>query len=228
MTESSSSPRRNPARPNTQRPRGPKGPSQAPVVELATITTPPELILFNAYLNAEKELERERQRIRQAEITKDKAAARLKELSAGGGSREDIAAAEQEYRDTVEALRRVKAGESADGASEGAASEDAASGDAAADGDTPGSEAEAVGGGADGDVSDGSDNSGPASDPEPEAAADTETAPAAEAEPVTETETAPAVEAGPASEAGPAEEAQPEAERASASADTPPEATTDS
>jgi len=203
MTESSSSPRRNPSRPNTQRPRGPKGPSQAPVVELATITTPPELILFNAYLNAEKELERERQRIRQAEITKDKAAARLKELSTGGGSREDIAAAEQEYRDTVEALRRVKAGEPAEGAREDAASEDAA-----ADGDTPGSEAEAVDGGADGDVSDGSDSSEPASDPEPEAAADAATAPAAEAEP--------------------AAEAQPEAEPAAASADTPPEATTDS
>lgn len=115
MTESSSSPRRTPARPNSQRPRGPKGPSQAPVVELATITTPPELILFNAYLTAEKEVERERQRVRQAEITKDKAAVRLKELSSGGGSREDIAAAEQEYRDTVEELRRVKAGEPAAG-----------------------------------------------------------------------------------------------------------------
>jgi hypothetical protein len=208
MTESSSSPRRNPSRPNTQRPRGPKGPSQAPVVELATITTPPELILFNAYLNAEKELERERQRIRQAEITKDKAAARLKELSTGGGSREDIAAAEQEYRDTVEALRRVKAGELAEGASEDAASEDTASEDAAADDGTPGSEAQAVDGGADGDVSDGSDSSEPASDPESEAAADAATAPAAEAEP--------------------AAEAQPEAEPAAASADTPPEATTDS
>ncbi len=115
MTESSSSPRRTPSRPNSQRPRGPKGPSQAPVVELATITTPPELILFNAYLTAEKEVERERQRVRQAEITKDKAAVRLKELSSGGGSREDIAAAEQEYRDTVEELRRVKAGEPAAG-----------------------------------------------------------------------------------------------------------------
>lgn len=85
------------------------------MVELATITTPPELILFNAYLTAEKEVERERQRVRQAEITKDKAAVRLKELSSGGGSREDIAAAEQEYRDTVEELRRVKAGEPAAG-----------------------------------------------------------------------------------------------------------------
>ncbi len=141
MTESSSSPRRTPARPNSQRPRGPKGPSQAPVVELATITTPPELILFNAYLTAEKEVERERQRVRQAEITKDKAAVRLKELSSGGGSREDIAAAEQEYRDTVEELRRVKAGEPAAGSGDESTSD---VGDAEAAGTDADADAEAV------------------------------------------------------------------------------------
>jgi hypothetical protein len=111
------------------------------VVELATITTPPELILFNAYLTAEKEVERERQRVRQAEITKDKAAVRLKELSSGGGSREDIAAAEQEYRDTVEELRRVKAGEPAAGSGDESTSD---VGDAEAAGTDADADAEAV------------------------------------------------------------------------------------
>ncbi len=82
------------------------------MVELASIETPPELILFNAYLVAEKEVERERQRVRQAESAKDKAAAHLKDLTAAGAPREEIAAAEQAYREQVESLRRVKAGES--------------------------------------------------------------------------------------------------------------------
>lgn len=101
------------------------------MVELASIETPPELILFNAYLTAEKELERERQRVRQAEIAKDKAAARLKELTAAGAPRDEVAAAEQEYRDQVEALRRVKAGEPAEG--EASPGSDASAGDAGTD-----------------------------------------------------------------------------------------------
>ena len=122
MTESSSSPRRNP----TRRPPGRGGPGQAgsgrgssPLVELAAIETPPELILFNAYLSAEKDLERERQRVRQAEVAKDKAATRLKETQAGG-SREEVAAAEAEYRQRVEEWKRVRDGEEIAAAEEAA------------------------------------------------------------------------------------------------------------
>ena len=110
MSESTSSPKRTPGRrPPRQRPA--PGRASGPVVELASIETPPELILFNAYLAAEKDLERERQRVRQAEAAKDKAAARLKDLTSSGAPRDEVAAAEQEYREQVESLRRVRAGE---------------------------------------------------------------------------------------------------------------------
>lgn len=84
-------------------------------MELATIETPPELILFNAYLSAEKDLERERQRLRQSEVAKDRAAAQLKEAQAGG-TREEVAAAEAEYRQRVEEWQRVRDGEAPDAA----------------------------------------------------------------------------------------------------------------
>ncbi len=111
MTESSSSPRRSPSR----RPPGRNGSgrgSSSPLVELASIETPPELILFNAYLSAEKDVERERQRVRQAEVAKEKAASRLKEAQAGG-SREAVAEAEAEYRQRVEDWKRARDGEPA-------------------------------------------------------------------------------------------------------------------
>lgn len=145
MTESSSSPRRIP----TRRPSGRGGQGRGgsgrgtstPLVELAAIETPPELILFNAYLSAEKDVERERQRIRQAEVAKDKAAAQLKDAQSGG-SREDIAAAEAEYRQRVEEWKRIRDGEEIAAADEVAAevdaAEDAAEADAeVADGESP-------------------------------------------------------------------------------------------
>lgn len=85
----------------------------APLVDLATLTTPPEVVVLNQFLASEKDAERERQRIRQAESAKDKAAARLKELREGNAGKDEVAEADQAYRDALEALARVKAGDDA-------------------------------------------------------------------------------------------------------------------
>ena len=149
MTESSSSPRRNP----TRRPPGRGGQGRggsgrgasSPLVELAAIQTPPELILFNAYLSAEKDVERERQRIRQAEVAKDKAAAQLKEAQSSG-SREDIAAAEAEYRQRVEEWKRIRDGEEIAATDEAAVEVDAADAEDAATPDAAAAEGEPTAG----------------------------------------------------------------------------------
>jgi hypothetical protein len=85
----------------------------APLVDLATLTTPPEVVVLNQFLASEKDAERERQRIRQAESAKDKAAARLKELRESNAGKDEVAEADQAYRDALDALARVKAGEPA-------------------------------------------------------------------------------------------------------------------
>lgn len=111
MTESASTPRRAGRRSGPPRQRGGQGRSPAPLVELASITTPPELILFNAYLDAERELERERQRLRSAEVAREKAAAHLREVKASSASRDEVEAAEKAWREAHEEWQRVKSGE---------------------------------------------------------------------------------------------------------------------
>lgn len=135
MTESDTPTQRAKGRPGRRpgggRPRGDRGRSQAPLVELGTITTPPELILFNAYLAAEKDLERHRQRVRAAEIAREKAAAKLRELKGSSAGRDEVDAAEKEWREALENLKRVEAGEEPEPAATddtGAAAPEAADG----------------------------------------------------------------------------------------------------
>lgn len=83
----------------------------APLVDLATLTTPPEIVVLNQFLSSEKDAERERQRIKQAESAKNKAANRLKELRESNASKEEIAEADAAYRESLDHLAKVKAGE---------------------------------------------------------------------------------------------------------------------
>lgn len=103
-------------------PRARRGPrpdtsASAPLVDLASIPSPAELVVFNTFLDSEKDAERERQRIRQAEAAKDKAAAQLKQAR-DGGTKDEVAEADAAYREAVEALRRIQAGEPAAEAAE--------------------------------------------------------------------------------------------------------------
>jgi hypothetical protein len=196
-----------PGSPPSRRPRPSSSPGK--LVELSSIETPPELVLFNAYLAAEKDRERERQRIRQAEIVKDKAAARLKELGGGRASREEVAAAEAEYREAVAALRRVEAGEPADAGDEpddALATGDATPGDAepgetsdAANDDTAGRDEADTAGGTGGDDAPGGTDGDPDADVVAETDADpdagTATAASAEADAEADAEAAGSAEA---------------------------------
>ena len=94
------------------RPGGGAAGATTPLVDLAAITSPPELVLFNEFVESEKRAERERQRTRQLESAKDKAAAKVKELRSGS-DKEALAEAEQAYREALEALKRHEAGEDA-------------------------------------------------------------------------------------------------------------------
>ena len=106
------------------------------------------LTLFNAYLAADRERREHERAVRKAEKTKDDAAAAARKLNDRKAPATDTAAAEAAYREAVEALKRVRDGETGVGSGENGRTGEAAEGGdstheaAEATDDTPDAEAE--------------------------------------------------------------------------------------
>ena len=132
------------------------------------------LILFNARLVAQDELDREKRRVDKAAKAKDEAAAKVRQLESNPkATAEEKSEAQAAYLASLDALNRAKAGEPAAGP-EAADTEtdendgtDDTAGDAADDAAEPEPEAEAE----------------PAAEPEPAAETESEPERAADAEP---------------------------------------------
>ena len=165
------------------------------------------LILFNARLVAQDELDREKRRVDKAAKAKDEAAAKVRQLESNPkATAEEKSEAQAAYLASLDALNRAKAGEPA-------------AGPEAADTETDET-----------DENDGTDDTAgdPADDdaePEPEPEAEAEAEPAAEPEPAAVAEEAAEAEPEPAAEAEPAADAEPEAPVAAEESEEPEPAT---
>lgn len=71
------------------------------------------LTLFNTYLVADREQQAHERALRKAERAKDDAAAAVRKLNEGKAPASETAAAEAKYRDAVEALQRLRGGDTA-------------------------------------------------------------------------------------------------------------------
>ena len=113
-------------------------PAPHPPVDDETVAA---LTLFNAYLAADRERREHERAVRKAEKTKDDAAAAARKLNDRKAPATDTAAAEAAYREAVEALKRVRDGETGVGSGE---NETGSSGEAAEGGDSTYEAAEAT------------------------------------------------------------------------------------
>jgi hypothetical protein len=155
------------------------------------------LILFNARLVAQDELEREKRRVDKAAKAKDEAAAKVRELEANPkATAQQKSEAQAAYLSALDALNRAKAGEPA--ATDTPETDDDTADSAEAETEEPAAKAE-------------SEAEIEAAEPEPEE-------PAAEA---TAPETAEPEPEEPAAEATAPETAEPEPEEPAAEADAP-------
>jgi hypothetical protein len=171
-----------------RRPRAPAKPKPSPQltgpVQLDDETRN-ALILFNARLVAQEELEREKRRVDKATKAKDEAAATVRRLEGDPkATAEQKNEAQAAYLAALEALDRAKSGEPAAGdatdTDDSDADADAADGDAADDdGDAP-------------TAAESADDETTTSDGEPAATTDDEPAVATEEEPAVATEEEPA------------------------------------
>ena len=106
------------------------------------------LTLYNTYLVADREQQAHERAVRKAEKAKDEAAAAVRKLNDRKAPAAEAAAAEANYRESVEALRRLRDSEAAtpkgsDDATEGDAATTKASGDGtSAPPETPDDDAE--------------------------------------------------------------------------------------
>ena len=86
-----------------------KAPNHPPLDE----ETAAALTLFNTYLVADREQQAHERALRKAEKAKDDAAAAVRKLNDRKASASETAAAEAKYRDAVEALQRLRDGDTA-------------------------------------------------------------------------------------------------------------------
>jgi hypothetical protein len=102
------------------------------------------LILFNARLVAQDELEREKRRVDKAAKAKDEAAAKVRQLESDPkATAEQKSEAQAGYLASLDALNRAKSGEPAAGDAAAAAAEPEAEADAEAEAEAEAAEAEA-------------------------------------------------------------------------------------
>ena len=86
-----------------------KAPNHPPLDE----ETAAALTLFNTYLVADREQQAHERALRKAEKAKDDAAAAVRKLNDRKASASETAGAEAKYRDAVEALQRLRDGDTA-------------------------------------------------------------------------------------------------------------------
>ena len=91
--------------------RVPASGAAAPVLDDETAAA---LTLYNTYLIADREQQAHERALKKAERVKDEAAAAVRKLNDSKAPAAETAEAETRYREAVEALRRLRDGETAD------------------------------------------------------------------------------------------------------------------